>query len=348
MRNIDFGSYIPEIVVETHQLFEERFGKKREKATPQECEQLVVDASKLVFNRTSLDVTIDYKPNSTQFPDIVYKFRTSQVSFGIEVKSSTTNNPSLTTLGNSILGSTNVPVSETYIVFIKMTDINTVVKASTYVDSVSDVVVTHSPRYKLDLSQSPEDSFFKKSGISYAELSASNDPIGKIQEYYKEQGVIAWWIAESTPATIRNWRELSPIEKEEIYSKAFAYFPVLLTSRNTNKYKNFAKWLAAEFSVVDSSLRDRFSAGGRVTIEENGAVFSDVSRVFQVFRDNFDNVMLVIDTESSDSLARFWNSFNQKNDSHVLRRKFWLKQVEKNLEPKEWETFFRLYSVLTR
>src|SRR5690554_4813980 len=125
---------------------------------------------------------IIYKENSHQFPDIIVKFDQGY-SLGVEVKSSSTQKSGWSINGNSIVGSTSVDVDETYIVFIKFNSVYGFdVRCAPYQDSISDVVVTHSPRYKIDLDVTPEDSFFNKSGIPYEDIKNSNEPIALIKK----------------------------------------------------------------------------------------------------------------------------------------------------------------------
>lgn len=137
------------------------------KTSPIEFEELVEEASEYVINTDNYDCEINYTKGGHAFPDIVYTFNKNE-KFGIEVKSSTNANSSddsWTILGNSILGTTKVEVIDMYIMFIKVNKNGCFVKSARYEDSVSDVVVTHSPRYKINLAQEPKDSFFVRIGV---------------------------------------------------------------------------------------------------------------------------------------------------------------------------------------
>ena len=138
--------------------------------------------------------------------------------------------------------------------FIKVNKNGCFIKSARYEDSVSDVVVTHSPRYKLDLAQDPESSFFHKSGIKYNEIKSSSNPIGLVTEYFRQQGLTAWWIAESTPAAIKTWEEVELSERKTSYLCHLSYF---LNSfiRPVQKNISDSQSGGANYSIVDSSSR---------------------------------------------------------------------------------------------
>ena len=302
--------------------------------SPTDFEKFVVEASKQVIESNQLDCLIDYTEGGHSFPDIVYSFGNGK-KYGIEVKSSTNaNSPdnSWGILGNSILGSTRVDVDDLYIVFIKINKNGCFIKSARYENSVSDVVVTHSPRYKLDLAQNPTDSFFHKSGISYNEMKSSSDPIGLVTEYFRQQGLTAWWIAESTPAAIKTWEEVELTERKKILAQAFVLFPELIYSTGSKKYKRLAKWLVANYSIVDSSLRDKFSAGGRVDIKVRGVLFEKLPQVLGTLMDHFSEFKKSIQNTSLDDLCLNWDDYSAEVDSTQARYEYWYNCLSTNLK----------------
>lgn len=308
----------------------ERFTRN---TSPTEFEKLVKEASEYVIDANNYDCEIDYTEGGHAFPDIVYTFDKNE-KFGIEVKSSTSaNSPDTlwTILGNSILGSTRVKVIDIYIIFIKVNKNGCFVKSARYKDSVSDVVVTHSPRYKINLAQEPKDSFFARSGISYDSINDSEDPIGLVTDYFREQGLTAWWIAESTPAVIKTWEEVSPEDKNDIIATAFVLFPELISSTGSKKYKRLAKWLVANYSIVDSSLRDNFTAGGRIDLEVNYKKFSRMPRVFESLLLHLNAFNVKIKDLSLDEIQQYWVAYSSKNDNSVERINYWYSTIENNL-----------------
>ena len=279
------------------------------KTSPTDVEVLVKDAIIQVCKTLKIECQVEYVEGGHSFPDIVCRFSETS-ALGIEVKSSIqpkNNNNSWTILGNSILGSTRVDVDDTYIVFVKLNKNGTFIKCKRYEDSVADIVVTHSPRYKIDLMQNSCESFFNRSGISYNELKVAKNPIGLITNYFKREGLSAWWLAESSPAVIRTWDEIDDGLRVEIISKAFILFPELFGSSSI-KYKRLAKWLVTNFRAV---------------------LMPQIIHRVEEYRDN---ILYWLDILSLDELAETWE--NQK----VLQAKttedkinFWLNMVGKEL-----------------
>lgn len=254
------------------------------------------------------------------------------------MKSSTNANSadhSWTILGNSILGSTRIDVEDTYIIFIKINKNGCFIQSARYEDAVSDVVVTHSPRYKINLAQDPKESFFARSGISYDEIKNSKDPIGLVSNYFREQGETAWWIAESTPATIKTWKEVDEREKTEILATAYLLFPELIYSVGSDKYKRLAKWLVANYSIVDSSLRDRFTAGGRTDLTVCDQTFLNLPRVYRTLLELIPQFRKQVQELALEELQKYWEGYDDQRDDASKRIAFWLSQIEPHLCERE-------------
>ena len=110
------------------------------------------------------------------FPDIVTK---KEFGFGVEVKKVTTD--SWSTLGNSIMESTRVKnIDKVYIFFGKLGN-SLDFKFRLYEDCLSDVVISHSPRYQVDMRVGPDQTIFSKMGITYDDLRKSEKPFQTIQ-----------------------------------------------------------------------------------------------------------------------------------------------------------------------
>jgi len=87
--------------------------------------------------------------------------------YGIEVKSSVGIGDSRRIAGNSILGSTSVQgVLKNVIVFGKMRGADIEFRSREYKECITEVRVTHSPRYMIDLDTPAKEHFFDKSGLS--------------------------------------------------------------------------------------------------------------------------------------------------------------------------------------
>lgn len=298
-----------------------------------QSEQVVYQAIKQFNSEMAIAVDeVIYDEDSHQFPDIVIKFLDG-FCLGIEVKSSSANKKSWAINGNSVLGSTSVAVDDMYIVFIKLNDQGFQVNFGRYEDSIADVVVTHSPRYKIDLSIDKSQNFFKKSGIDYNTIKKSDNPISLITQYFRREGKTAWWLGDnnedqSTSATILSWQDVEDAEIDQIYGEAFVLFPEIINGPPSIKYSRLAKWLVAKYSIADSSLRDKFTAGGKVNLPYQGGYIEGAPKVYETlakYSQSIEKAFLEIDQSE---LEVFWADYppNQEGaDSVEARKRYWYK-----------------------
>jgi hypothetical protein len=214
-----------------------------------------------------------------KFPDIIAK-----KFYGIEVK--TTKQNHWRTTGNSVFEGTRVDgVERIFMLFAKL--FNPIeLKCRPYEDVLSEVVVTHSPRYLIDMNLTPGHTVFDKIQVPYDTLRRMDNPIRPIVDYYRTKlnpGEDLWWMDQSSDSAasnliIRIWSNLSRIERETLRDKAMAYFPVQLSGQPT-KYSRMAIWLVTREGIVCPNIRDMFSAGGQGTILVKGREIVGVPRI---------------------------------------------------------------------
>ena len=213
------------------------------------------------------------KISGQRFPDIV-----AAKYYGVEVKSS--KDEKWVSLGGSVNESTRVEgVERIFLTFGKLTS-PVEFRSRPYEDCLSEVVVTHYPRYKIDINLPQGNTIFDKMNTTYDELRLSQDSVGTIVDYYKSQladGESLWWTGRASqkednhavPMKIRLMRTLAATEKKDILALALAYFPEILGNANT-KYERYVLWLAATQGIISTSTRDMFSAGGQGSIVIEG------------------------------------------------------------------------------
>ncbi|RUO39890.1 hypothetical protein CWE15_09065 [Aliidiomarina taiwanensis] len=318
-----------------------------------ECETVFVENVNELKGEELVTVSsVQHELNSHQFPDVVINY-VDGLTIGVEIKSSTSKGKSWIINGNSVLGSTSVKVDALYIVFFKMAPTGTIeIRMADYESCVSDVVVTHSPRYKIDLGISKEESFFNKSGITYSELNNSTSPIELITDYFKKEGKTAWWLGKSeddtSPAIITSWSSLSASLINRIYGEAFVLFPELLNGPPHCKYNQLSKWLVSKYSVVDSSLRDKFSAGGKSDIEYCGYEIPQAPKVLKTFLEKKDYIILAFNELEGNELKSYWVEYTHIPNERKARQHIWKKLLLKNnIEPQHFEFILRVLEIDT-
>ena len=243
-----------------------------------------------------------------KFPDLVING-----FYGVEVKTSRQNNWKST--GNSVLESTRIEdVERIYLFFARLAEpIEFMFRP--YQDCLYDVAVTHSPRYLIDMNVEKGDSIFDKIGLSYDELRLSENPIKPIVSYYRDiakPGEETWWmdVSESPDhiikPTVTLWSNLTKEEQERLRIKAFARFPEVFGKSTRKKYQRVASWLAARHGIVDSALRDKFSAGGKVDLEVGGRLYNQLPKVFFYLNNYARQIIEAVKEIPLDEIQFYW------------------------------------------
>lgn len=161
-----------------------------------------------------------------KFPDIIAK-----KYYGIEVKTTTQNH--WKTTGNSVLEGTRVDdVERIFMLFAKLAN-PIEFRCRPYEEVLSEVVVTHSPRYLIDMNLEKGKTIFDKIKMPYDTLRKKESPIKPIVDYYKSKlktGEELWWMdtennSKPSSIVIKIWNNLSAQEKQELKNRSMVYFP---------------------------------------------------------------------------------------------------------------------------
>ena len=258
------------------------------------------------------------------FPDIVIW------PFGVEAK--TTVSDTWISTGNSIVETTRVPdLKEIFIFFLKQgKKTPTDIRFKSYEECLSDIVVTHSPRYKLDMNLEKNKNIFKKMGIDYETFSQS-DSIKLAKEYYRRilrKGEELWWIDQQydvgvTPI-IKNFGDLEKKTQEAFKIEAIVLFPEIFSASN-QKYVKASFYLLRKYQSTCSSFRDLFSAGGQETIKV-GSRKTKIPKIHYNLYLNATKIKEQLSEADKDEVYRIWNlKLSSKSDIE----KDWLKLLDK-------------------
>lgn len=250
------------------------------------------------------------KVSGQRFPDIV-----AGKYYGVEVKSSHADD--WVALGGSVNESTRVDnVDRIFITYGKLISPIKFVSRP-YEDCLSDVVVTHYPRYKIDMRLESGKTIFDKMHISYDNLRKSEYPVRKIVEYYKKRlkkGESLWWIdtgsddassTERATMSVKLWKTLKKDDKNNFMISGFAFFPEILSNKN-DKYERYSLWLASNYGIVSNSLRDTFTAGGQGQITLKSRVFNNVPQSLLKMKKFKKEISYKIESIKSEELKEFW------------------------------------------
>lgn len=199
-----------------------------------------------------------------------------------------------------------------------------------YQDCLSDVIVTHSPRYSIDMNLDEGLTIFDKIGIDYEVLRQSDNPIKPFKDYYRKKlskGQELWWIdnEEYTPDSIifKIWNSLNKFEKEDLIIKGFAYFPEILSNKQS-KFDNFTLWLSVKKRVICPNVRDLFTAGGKRDLIISGQKLIGLPKVLVKFFNKFNLIAKEFSNTDLDKLNDIWNT-NYVDRNEVNKR--WINDI---------------------
>lgn len=300
---------------------QEEYFKKR---TAQLLEEDVCEALRSCAKGTEFDGSIQLVSGS-QFPDIqIRNF------YGVEVKSTVKNH--WTSTGSSILESTrNTDIRRIYMTFGKLAN-PVEFRSRPYEDCLSDIAVTHYPRYRIDMELKAGETIFDKIGISYDKLRKLENPVEPVSKYYKSRlkpGERLWWVSdsieESVSPTVRVFSTLCRDEQEKIRALLYAMFPEILGNRN-DKYNNASLFLLTRYGIINPSFRDMFSAGGQVELPLRTGVLVRMPAAFKRIKRCSDLILETLHETSEQTLSENWGVPVVNND----RIELWCKLCAKN------------------
>ena len=120
-----------------------------------------------------------------------------------------------------------------------------------------------------------------------------------------------WWAADSgieetvAPPTVRLWSALSHEEKNYYTVQGYIFFPEILGNSN-KKYQRYALWLATNCGIVNTNIRDQFSAGGRVDIVTPKGVYERMPAAFGRIQRYKDLIVETLMSVNSEVLKEYW------------------------------------------
>lgn len=244
--------------------------------------------------------------SGASFPDIV-----ANKFFGVEVKSTAKNH--WQSIGSSILESTrDKNVERIFMTFGKLAR-PVEFLSKPYEDCLSEIVVTHYPRYRIDmhLQENNEKTIFQKMHVDYDTLRVMENPVPVVSAYYKRHlkpGESLWWSGDNSalPVTARLWKVLSAEEKEELIVTGYVLFPEIFGSNSSRKYDRYVLWMATKNGIINPNVRDSFSAGGKVLLPTEDGIQVKMPAAFG--RINKYKMMIeeLLADMDEDTLSEYW------------------------------------------
>ena len=280
-------------------------GNEKRKITPSSFETLVYEHMVKNANGTIFEGTIEHT-GTYAFPDII-----ANRYFGVEVKHTIKNHWSST--GNSVLESNRIDGVERIYMFFGKFGGEVDIRYRLYQECLVEVGVTHSPRYKIDMTLEVGKTIFDKIGVEYDVFRRQKNPIITIKDYYKKQlknGEALWWTdrdGEERPVSsiIKPFRNLSKDDKNSYIAECFIFFPEIFGG-SQSKFERAAAYLISEYNAVSPSLRDTFTAGGQVEVNiKNKSLI--LPQIYKNLILNLVNIKKTIKSVDKKTLRYFWD-----------------------------------------
>lgn len=271
---------------------------------------------------------LDYElTGKHSFPDIRIE------SFGIEAKF--TQGDSWTINGNSITESTKKnDYNRIYVFFGKRgKKEKSDIMFRPHEECVSDIVVTHSPRYRICMELEKGKDVFTKMGEDSVTFNKRNpdEKIEKVKAYYRQtvkKGQEFWWIDAEVGVTpiIRIFSSLDKETQESFKVETMTLFPEIF-SRSPSKYEGPTLHLFQKYQARCSSFRDLFTAGGQVRIKISTTKIVKVPKMFSHLHHYAGAIKESLAVMDRDELAKAWNIEIKEIDNI---EQVWLNLVEQN------------------
>lgn len=187
-----------------------------------------------------------------------------------------------------------------------------------YEECLYGIAVTHMPRYLINMHIKPGETIFDKIGIPYDELRQMDNPIAPVAKYYRSQlkpGESLWWTGDSSDeavsATIRLWKNLTADEKRRYIVYGLVNYPEVFGG----DYDRYALWLTSQ-GVVDSHIRDQFSAGGQEEMLLSSGKKVKFPGIYRRVKNNMEYLLHLMSLKNSTSIAMC-----EKLDANDFRRR---------------------------
>jgi hypothetical protein len=203
-------------------------------------------------------------------------------------------------------------------------------KCRPYEECLSEVVVTHSPRYLINMDLPNGETIFDKLSIPYDELRKYSNPVKPIIEYYRQflkPGDQVWWMdqdeSKSTGIIIQLWNNLLIEQRRELTLKSMVLFPEIFGTR-PDKFNKVAVWLVNYQGVVCPNIRDTFTAGGQGIVVWGKNTYPSIPKIIVKMIDSLPEIKHILKELDKASLNEFWG--------HPVkdRAAAWINQVSDN------------------
>ncbi len=297
--------------------------------SPSEMEEITLEVIRQVAPATPFRPDEIKLVSGHSFPDII-----SEKYYGVEVKCTKENK--WTSTGSSIVESTrDETVENIYMMFGKLGGEPPEFRCRPYQDCLSNIAVTHSPRYIIDVSLEKSDNIFSKMNTHYDLFRKLNEQekINKVRKYYLEKAKkegrfeMPWWMGETTKVNISFFNDLDISQKEQLKLRSLALFFCQYDSNPQIKYRAISLWLCNHYSLLCPNLRDLFSAGGVCEITLPDGNKKRIPHIAGELLEHLIEIKQLLDNPDTDliqDIKEYWDF--EYDSSHLFD--VWVEKIE--------------------
>lgn len=299
--------------------------KKFETGT--EFENFVSDIFEGVIEESEVDSDLFKHHSSQKFPDL------SVGVFGVEIKLSKSGWGST---GNSIYEGNRVDrVEDIYFFFLRQDTRE--IRTEPYEECLEEIVVTHSPRYSINMDLDEGESVFSKMGMSYKDFTERGYPTSEIKNYMREkyEGEDVWFIdseEEVISATVKDWGRLEKGRKKELKAEIMVLFPDVFS----NKFFRPSRYLLEKYQIICHNMRDPFTAGGRGKLNIRGSE-EEVPAIYLRLNKLAGQIEEILQNLDEEKLKDEWNITKMETDPEEK----WLELLEDNSDREDVAEIYR-------
>jgi len=288
------------------------------------CKSMKEVAPSLGFPQERIDLISGHV-----FPDIILH----DYNYGVEIKS--TQKDSWTSTGSSIVESSrNEEAERIYMLFGKLGGMPEF-RCKPYQQCLSNIAVTHAPRYLIDMRLNSSDNIFSKMNTDYNDfrLLPETEKISKVRQYYKEKAKnenkyeMPWWMGETTSVNLSFYNDLTIDDKSGIIARACILFKSLYSKDSKIRYKQISLWLCNNYSLLCPNMRDDFSAGGQCFVINGEQLRRPYPHIVAELLKNHDRIKALLyhpDEDILRSIDEYWDFPYKKDDLYGS----WLDMIE--------------------
>ena len=241
-----------------------------------------------------------------KFPDIII-----DGIYGLEIKTSQKSN--WTTVGNSIFeGTRHKGVESIYLLFGQFSS-EIEFQIRPYQDCLSEIVVTHSPRYLIDMNLAQDKGILSEINLDYNSFRSNPNSFELVKSHYHSKlgpGERLWWsnsenAEKASKPILKSWHDLTTSEKTDLKLLGIVLFPEIF-SQASSKYFNLTLWLLIEESIICPNIRDIYSAGGTMNFNFENIELSGIPKKEYYLLKNFERLTTVIASLDNFLIYEHW------------------------------------------